>query len=119
MKFVSLTDKKLYKQLLEYFLEKSTNFIVVYPNDETEKDFQIGNPLIAWKKEFIAEPNITILAYDGFKNAIEIHGKISENIKNIIYASLESRGIWQYSLWQGNIKLFEVSDFDDGFIFME
>lgn len=117
MKFEALIDKERYGELLEHFLKICTDFIVVYPNDEIEEDYEKGNPLLSWKKEFMSLPNVTTSVYGGMENAIELHGHLSEEVKKIMRKALEKNLIWQYSLYKNEVKLFEVFDFNDGFIY--
>lgn len=117
MGYVSLNDKVEYRKILDALFLYCTDFIAIYPNDETEEDYRIGNPLLCWKNDFLALSDIHVATYGGMKNGIEIHGKLSEAAKSIMYSALDTRGIWQYSLWKDDLKIFEASDFDDGFIF--
>lgn len=62
-------------------------------------------------------PNIYTTVYEGMANAVEIHGKLSEEAKQIMLRALESDLIWQYSLYKNGVKLFEVFDLHDGYVY--
>ncbi len=117
MRSENLVDRERHRILLEHFFEVCTDFIVVYPEGETEEDYIKHNPLIFWKREFMALPNIYTTVYEGMANAVEIHGKLTEEARHIMFSALESDLIWQYSLYKNGVKLFEVYDFHDGLVY--
>ena len=118
MIFVSLVDKKKQKELLDYFFQSCTDFSVKYPNQGNAKDYQVDNPLLGYKSDFLELKKIDISPWNGMENSMEICGKINNSVKDIFYNSLKTRGIWNYSLLRNNKEIFIVSDFDDGTIIL-
>lgn len=103
-----------YEKILQYFIEQSTHFAVMYPGDSTTYDGQ--NPLMFKKDFFLYLPQTNISSWNGMKDSIIISGVITSDVKKIFLDALNQKGIWNYSLFRNGKTILTVSDFDVGTI---
>lgn len=114
-----------WKEIFHFYLNHCTCFEIHYPDGPTTPD----NPLTVGREEFRQLPDITIGAWSGMENSIQIKGKLNEKSISLFCKYTEDSfsgyrpSLWDYTLLKEGQPLLKVDDFtvcslsqDEGFI---
>lgn len=100
--------------ILEVALSLADRFSIVY----AEEGFDEENPLDTGKLEFFQLPNLTVEPWQSMAGVNVYTGQLNAAsrglIKKYMYAEAEREGygLWNFTLFEGEVELLNVQDFN-------
>ncbi len=100
-------------------MEKSDTFRIIFQGNRNA--FDADTFLNAGKQEFLKLPSITISAYEGMENSIEVTGELNIVAREVFltFMSPSKPNLWSFQFLKGNDVMLRVEDFTVGLLFLE
>ena len=119
----SISSFKEWETCFQSLMEKSDTFRIIFQGNRDASDADAF--LNAGKREFLNQPSLTISAYEGMENSIEVKGELNaaarELFQTFMAPAFEGRkpDMWSFQFLKGNEVLLRVEDFTVGLLFLE
>ncbi len=104
-------------------MEKSDTFRIIFKGNRDTSDADAF--LNAGKWEFLNLPSVTISAYEGMENSIEVTGELSMAARELFQTFMAPAfegwkpELWSFQFLQGNEVLLRIEDFTVGLLFLQ
>ncbi len=119
----SISGFKEWATCFHSLMEKSDTFRIIFQGNRDASDADAF--LNAGKREFLNMPSITISAYEGMENSIEVTGELNEAARELFQTFMAPAfqgwkpDLWSFQFLKGNEVLLRIEDFTVGLLFLE
>jgi len=114
---------KEWETCFHFIMEKSDTFRIIFQGNRDASD--IDEFLNAGKQEFLNLPILTISAYEGMENSIEVTGELNRVARELFLTFMapafhgRKPDVWSFQFLKGMDALLRVEDFTVGLLFLE
>ncbi len=110
---------KGWETCFRFIIEKSDTFRIIFQGNTDASD--ADEFLNAGKREFLNIPSITISAYEGMENCIEVIGELNIATRKLFltFMTPSQPDLWSFQFLKGNDVMLRVEDFTVGLFFLE
>lgn len=103
-----------WNSILKHALNLSDRFAIVFPNGEYDEE----NPLLTGKPDFDRLSNLTVESWPKMADSTLFSGVLNRETRGILYKYMNETpekttgSLWNFSLFQNEVELLNVQDFN-------